>query len=334
MATTQLDKLVPVQKIAKGIVRVLGMNPGPFTLEGTNTYLIGEGEQRVLVDTGDGKQPGYFDLLKQVLGSIDRIDRILLTHWHADHIGGVNRLLDMHDIVSRSCTVYKCQNEVTDSADTVCEMLAVARERGKLRDISDLQVFEVDNLRLQAAFTPGHTEDHMSFTITNRSKPAELTQGIDFVFSSDECLLLTGDLVLGRGTTIVHDLRPYMKSLDRLLAMRPTVLLPGHGPVISGNEKGRFNAVRVIEEYIKHRNMRERQIVAVLVRQPPADKSPFPRNGGWLLEEITSAVYTDITDPKIIQAAQNNTLLHLGKLEHDGQVVRVQNLYRLIKHNI
>ncbi|KAJ2795240.1 Beta-lactamase-like protein 2, partial [Coemansia guatemalensis] len=140
-----MEKIAPVQKIAKGVVRVLGMNPGPFTLDGTNTYLIGEGERRVLVDTGDGQQPEYFELLKQCLGSDNRIDRILLTHWHADHIGGVNRLLDMHDIVSRSCTVYKCRNETTDSTDTVRDMLALARERDQLRDISDMQVFEVDD---------------------------------------------------------------------------------------------------------------------------------------------------------------------------------------------
>ncbi|KAJ2617131.1 Beta-lactamase-like protein 2 [Coemansia sp. RSA 1365] len=326
-----MDKIAPVQKIAKGIVRVLGMNPGPFTLEGTNTYLIGEGERRVLVDTGDGEQPEYFDLLKQCLGSNSRIDRILLTHWHSDHIGGVSRLLDMHDIVSRSCTVYKCQNEATDSVDTVRNMLALARERDRLRNISDLQVFEVDNLRLQAVFTPGHTEDHMSFTITKNSIPEEPTQGIN---CETECLLLTGDLILGRGTTTVHDLRPYMESLRRLLALRPSTLLPGHGPIISGGEQGRSNAVRVIEEYIEHRNMRERQIIDVLARQPPADKPPFPRNGGWLLEEVTSAVYTDITDPKVILAAQNNTLLHLGKLEQCEQVVKIQNLYHLIKHDI
>ncbi|PIA14238.1 Metallo-hydrolase/oxidoreductase [Coemansia reversa NRRL 1564] len=328
-----MDKFAPIQKIAKGIVRVLGMNPGPFTLEGTNTYLIGDGERRVLVDTGDGEHPEYFNLLKQCLGSNNRIDRILLTHWHPDHIGGVSRLLDMHDIVTRSCTVYKYQNEATDSVDPVRDMLALARERDQLRNISDLQVFEVDSLRLQAVFTPGHTEDHTSFTITTNSKPEEPTQDIDCE-TTLECLLLTGDLILGRGTTTVHELRLYMESLRRMLAMRPSMLLPGHGPIISGEEQGRYNAVRVIEEYIEHRNMRERQIVEVLARQPPAGKPPSPRNGGWLLEEVTSAVYTDIIDPKVMLAAQNNTLLHLGKLEQCGQVIKIQNLYHLIKHDI
>ncbi|KAJ2176817.1 hypothetical protein GGF45_003531, partial [Coemansia sp. RSA 551] len=172
-----------------------------------------------------------------------------------------------------------------------------------------MQTFEVGDVRLQATYTPGHTDDHMAFIVTNNNADVAV----------DERLLVTGDLVLGRGTTIVYNLQQYMSSLDRVLGIRPTMLLPGHGPIISGSKDDTPNAVRVIEGYIAHRNMREQQIIAVLASSPP-NAPPIPRNGGWRLEEVTSAVYTDITDPRIIIAAQNNTRLHLNKLLFEGRV--------------
>ncbi|KAJ1728085.1 Beta-lactamase-like protein 2 [Coemansia biformis] len=297
-----MDRPAPIVRVAKGIVRVLGMNPGPFTLDGTNTYLVGNGERRLLVDTGDGEQPAYFDMLKECLGG-SRIDRILLTHWHADHIGGVRRLLDMPDIVAPDCTVHKCPDEAVDSSEAVAAMLALAKSRNKLRSIADAEVFDAgDGLQLRALFTPGHADDHMAFTVR---PPA------------GELMLLTGDLVLGRGTTVVQDLGPYMDSLHRVLAVRPSALLPGHGPIISGGDAAHPDAVRLIEGYIAHRNMRERQIAAVICGPPP-DAPPSPRNGGWRVEEVASVVYPDITDPPVVRAAQNNTRLHLDKLVRDG----------------
>ncbi|KAJ2351481.1 Beta-lactamase-like protein 2 [Coemansia sp. RSA 2618] len=317
-----MDKLSPIKQVATGIIRILGLNPGPFTLEGTNTYLFGEGERRLLVDTGDGEQPRYYELLKQCLGS-SRIDRILLTHWHPDHIGGVNRLLDMPELVTTHCVVYKNKNPTTDNRDDVKANLAQAISQNRLYDISDKQTFDVDGIRLQAIYTPGHTDDHMSFVVGSSNAQVEVGKQ----------LLVTGDLVLGRGTTIVYNLQEYMQSLHRTLHIRPAMLLPGHGPIISGSDGDTPNAVRIIEGYIAHRNMRERQIIDVL-GSPPPDAPPMPRNGGWKLEEITSAVYTDITDPKIIIAAQHNTRLHLDKLLDDGMAKKAGDLWMLIDNLI
>ncbi|KAJ2162962.1 Beta-lactamase-like protein 2 [Coemansia sp. RSA 552] len=304
---------VPVRRVANGIVRVLGLNPSPFTLDGTNTYLLGNGERRVLVDTGDGEQPGYLDLLKQCLGPRSRIDRILLTHWHADHIGGVERLLDTPEIATADCVVYKHHCAATDEQKGVAAALACAQ--GRLLDIADSQVFDVDGaMHLQAVFTPGHTKDHMAFVARNNDgRPFENEAG-----GVGGQLVLTGDMVLGRGTTVIQELGPYMDSLRRLLGLGPTALLPGHGPVITGSDGARTNAEAVIQGYLEHRQARENQIVETLGTEPPS----HPRNGRWWwrLEEITQAVYPDIKDPQLIRAAQNNARLHLEKLVDDGRV--------------
>ncbi|KAJ2785117.1 Beta-lactamase-like protein 2 [Coemansia javaensis] len=315
------DRAAPVVRVARGVTRVLGLNPGPFTLDGTNTYLLGEGERRLLVDTGDGAQPRYFELLRECLGGSGRIDRILLTHWHGDHIGGVRGLLAMPDLVAPGCTVHKRPAAAADGRDAVRAVLDPVRAQGRLRPIADAEAFDVPGgLRLEAAFTPGHAEDHTAFVLR--------------LPGSEQRLLLTGDLVLGRGSAVVEDLGPYMDSLRRALAIRPAALLPGHGPTVggAGDAGDGGEAVRAIEGYIEHRNARERQIVAALARPPP-------RAGGWRVDEVAAAVYPDITDPPLVLAARRNTLLHLRKLVRDGRAAERHtadcgDLYSLIESRI
>ncbi|KAJ1720735.1 hypothetical protein LPJ53_004662 [Coemansia erecta] len=274
----------PVERISRNIVRILGLNPGPFTLQGTNTYLVGSGPRRTLIDTGDGEQPEYFVNLRNTLGA-SLIDRILLTHHHGDHVGGISQILSS-PMVTPSCTVYK--HQPVDATH---------------KDVSEGQVFRVDDVELTALLTPGHTADHVSFVMSE--------DGVKY--------LATGDMVLGQGTSIVESLGPYMQSLGRALALKPDVLLPGHGPVVSGQDADdNIKAVQVIDGYIKHRAMRERQIEDVLRNRVPDDNG-----SGWSEEMITLVIYPDITDPRVRRAAQNNVHLHLVKLESEGRAHRV-----------
>ncbi|KAF1740665.1 hypothetical protein MXB_63 [Myxobolus squamalis] len=85
-----------VCKLGKSVIRILGCNPGTATLQGTNTYILGTGKERLLVDTGDGKSDAYIRHLRSTMNSENfTISRILITHWHFDHTGGIRRILNL-----------------------------------------------------------------------------------------------------------------------------------------------------------------------------------------------------------------------------------------------
>ena len=94
MSVQNLTILPKVAKLSPRVLRILGCNPGPMTLQGTNTYIVGKGKDRLLIDTGDGQKPEYFLNLKKSL-NFDRfgLNGIILTHWHPDHVGGVAEAL-------------------------------------------------------------------------------------------------------------------------------------------------------------------------------------------------------------------------------------------------
>jgi hypothetical protein len=88
-----LPELPRTKRLSKNVVRILGGNPSALTLQGTNTYLVGSGEVRWLIDAGDGRRKcGYGDALRTGMKEhkVKRLHGILLTHWHPDHAFGVS----------------------------------------------------------------------------------------------------------------------------------------------------------------------------------------------------------------------------------------------------
>ncbi|KAI0503329.1 metallo-beta-lactamase superfamily protein [Xylaria bambusicola] len=190
---TQLVHLPEVERLSPACIRILGGNPSKFQLQGTNTYLVGTGPRRLLIDTGEGK-PSWQAALKRVLDEEKAtVQAALLTHWHPDHVQGVPQL---EQLVSDTA-VYKC-----------------APAPGQL-NIVDGQVFEVQGATLTAVHTPGHTTDHMAF-----------------VFREEDALF-TGDNVLGHGTAVFEDLGIYLHSLTKMERLVSGRAYPGHGPVLS-----------------------------------------------------------------------------------------------------
>ena len=206
--------------------RVLGLNPGMMTGPGTNTYLVGRRDP-ILIDTGAGV-PAYLPLFEQYLGERGwaRPSRIILTHRHRDHLGGVAQLRGRY----RGLAVTKMIHRDPELPEDIT-------------DLRDGQVVEGDGVTLVAVHTPGHASDHLCY------------------YLREEKALFTGDVILGGSTTVIPaedgDLGDYLASLRRLQALDVERIYPAHGPVIE-------DAPAKIREYIDHRLERERQILAAL----------------------------------------------------------------------
>lgn len=173
-----------------------------------------------------------------------RLRQILLTHGHADHSEGARRLHDMTGAPVRAL-------------DPQHTLGAEGLHAGDVVSVRDQEIHVVG--------TPGHTSDCLSFQLVR------------------DAALLTGDTILGRGTTVVAwpdgHLGDYLASLtalrERAAASGSVAILPGHGPVLS-------DPVAVIDAYLDHRRARLEQ-----VREALADGATSP-------EEVVDAVYTDI----------------------------------------
>lgn len=254
--------------------RVLAPNPGPMTLSGTNTYLVGapgSGEV-VCVDPGPDV-PAHRDAVEEAAAARDaEITAVVLTHHHRDHA-----------------------EAATWAAEWAVPLLA--GEPGMIGAPADRlvdgQAVDRAGAALEAVATPGHASDHLSLQVRETGA------------------LLTGDHVLGSGTTAVlwpdGDMGDYMASLERVAGIDAPVLYPGHGPVVDRPRE-------VISYYIAHRREREQQILAAVdagARTPP---------------EIVERVYAD-TDPSLHPVAERGVRAHLAQLEQEGRVGAAQGQF-------
>jgi glyoxylase-like metal-dependent hydrolase (beta-lactamase superfamily II) len=140
---------------------------------------------------------------------------------------------------------------------------------------------------LRAIATPGHSPDHLCF------------------FEETSGDLFCGDLVRRGGTVVIPaskggSLRQYLASLERLRALAPRRLLPGHGPAID-------DPVAIIDEYIAHRQERERQVLEAYLA------------GARTPEEIVERVYDGLSDG-LRRAAADTVTAHLNKLREEGRL--------------
>ena len=224
--------LPDIDRWSERVTVALGQNPGLFTGTGTNTYLVGTGRSRILMDTGDGR-PEYLPAPAKATEETGcEIQEIVLTHGHVDHIGGAAGVIGQRGKLRVSKHPWPASDENFDV---------------ELTSIGHGDVIQTEGATLRAVHTPGHAIDHLCFVL------------------EEERSLFSGDNVLGVGTTVIPaeggDLLDYMSSLERLLALNPGAIYPAHGPCIpDGTAK--------LREYIDHRNDRERQIIEALGSGP------------------------------------------------------------------
>jgi glyoxylase-like metal-dependent hydrolase (beta-lactamase superfamily II) len=163
-----------------------------------------------------------------------------------------------------------------------------ARGSGGVERLRDGDVLVAGSTSVRAIATPGHTPDHTCF------------------YLEADRALFTGDMVLGRGTSVLDppegDLVKYLRSLSRLRELEPRVIYPGHGPVV-------LNAMAKLDEYLRHREEREAQVLAAL------------REGLATPEEMVRAIYQSYP-PAVHALAARSVLAHLLKLEAEGWAAR------------
>ncbi|OBT58816.1 hypothetical protein VE04_01362 [Pseudogymnoascus sp. 24MN13] len=193
--TARLPRIKSVEQLTPRVLRVLGQNPGKFTHQGTNTYIVGTGQRRLIIDTGGG-EPAWTKLIASTFISMNiSLSYVLLTHWHGDHTGGVPALLRLYPHLTNS--IYK--NEP---------------DQGQ-QNITDGQTFSVDGATIRAIHVPGHSEDHMCFIL------------------EEDQAMFTGDNILGHGTSAVEDLGTFMASLQKMAAQDCHIGYSAHGATVT-----------------------------------------------------------------------------------------------------
>jgi glyoxylase-like metal-dependent hydrolase (beta-lactamase superfamily II) len=200
---------------------------------------------------------------------------VLLTHHHLDHSEAARQFAERVGCGVRALDpAYRLGSEGLGEGDVVA--------------VGDLEVHVVA--------TPGHTSDSLSFLIPS------------------ERAVLTGDTVLGRGTTVVAhpdgELGAYLGSLDRLRGLAEAheieTIWPGHGPVID-------QALPVLDHYLAHRRERLDQVRDALRSLHADARSGVPLDHEALPRRIVEVVYADV-DPVLWPAAELSVRAQLAYL--------------------
>jgi glyoxylase-like metal-dependent hydrolase (beta-lactamase superfamily II) len=252
-------------------VNVLAPNASAMTLDGTNTWILAEpdAELAVVVDPGPLDE-GH---LRYVVDTAEKAGRrvalTLLTHGHPDHAEGAARFAEL--------------------TGTKVRALDPALRLGD-EGLGAGNVVEVGGLELRVVPTPGHTADSLCFHL-----PADRA-------------VLTGDTILGRGTTVVAHpdgrLGDYLDSLRRLRSLTVDdgvhTVLPGHGPVLE-------DAQGAVEFYLAHRAHRLAQVETAV------------EGGCRTSAEVVAQVYSDV-DRSLWPAAELSVRAQLEYLEEHGLI--------------
>lgn len=141
---------------------------------------------------------------------------------------------------------------------------------------------------LVAVHTPGHTADSLCFIM--------------------EKVLFTGDHIMGGSTVIIEDAAAYLRSLQRVAALAPATIHPGHGDVID-------DGAAMVDAYIAHRMDRERQIIAAIGA------------GATSVKDVVAVVYGGI-EPALVPAAEQQVHVQLAKLIDEARVALVDGVLR------
>ncbi|MFG2163386.1 MBL fold metallo-hydrolase [Micromonospora chersina] len=226
-------------ELPEWVTLVRAPNPGPMTLDGTNSWVLRApgASHAVVVDPGPADEEHL-----AALTAHGPVGFVLITHGHADHTEGAPRL---------SALLGGAPVLAVDPAHTV--------GGSPLTPDTALDA----GLEIRPLTTPGHTADSVCFLVGH----------------GDERVVLTGDTILGRGTTVVAHpdghLGDYLASLELLTTYRGIPALPGHGPALA-------DCGAAAEFYLAHRRARLDQVRAAVAA------------GATTAPEVVERVYAEV----------------------------------------
>jgi glyoxylase-like metal-dependent hydrolase (beta-lactamase superfamily II) len=220
----------------------------------------------VVVDPGPD-DAAHLDRVRAVVAGRDaEVAAVVVTHHHLDHTEAAHGW-------SRAfgCVVHAPRRQDAGAGGRV---------------LSDGDLVDLPRLEVRVVATPGHTRDHVAFRLGDGS-------------------VLTGDHVLGRGTSVVAhpdgDLTAYLASLRRTLDLGAHELHPGHGPSLTEDPDA------VLRFYADHRDFRRAQVLAELAAGPATPA------------ELVARIYAEVDRP-LWPAAEASTRATLAALVDEGVV--------------
>ena len=280
-------------RLSERVLRVTAPNPGPMTGPGTNTYLVGSGEDWTVIDPGpqphtephtQGDAASDSHLQSILAAAPGRITRILVTHTHRDHSPAAAALAQLTGapVLGRTALHPEWQDP------------SFAPQR-QLLDGERLSAGQGCTLRV--VHTPGHASNHLCYLL------------------EEEKTLFTGDHVMQGSTVVINppdgDMGAYLDSLKSLLELDLDWLAPGHGFLVAP-------PADTLRGLIAHRLRREAKVVAALQSQ-----------GAQPLSGVLPHVYDDVP-PALHGMASRSLLAHLLKLQRDGTARLVNEVWSLV----
>lgn len=269
-----------VDRLAPNVRRVIANNPSVFTLHGTGTYILGEGEVAV-IDPGPKDAAHIEAILNATRG--ETITHVLVTHTHNDHSPGCALLREHCDAKTHGYGPHGAGK---------LESGVQVEEGGDMDFDPDVRVghgdvIEGEGFAIECVYTPGHTSNHLCFRLRG-----------------DEGPLFTGDHVMGWSTSVISppdgDMKSYMASLELLLERDDPIYWPTHGPAITDPKP-------FVRAFIEHRREREQQILNALAK------------GMTTIAEMVPDMYADVPKA-LHPAASRSVFAAMQYLVERGEV--------------
>ena len=272
--------------LLKHVQRLTCPNPGMMTGPGTNTYIVGEGEQFVVIDPGPD-DAGHIERIAAIVGA--HLKAILCTHSHPDHHPGATRLQSLaisagaHTVPIKGVAMPHAYPQADGSLRSTNYETPSTWAFTPDHPLKNGECITVGDCTIRAIHTPGHASNHVCFLL------------------EEDQLLFSGDHILNGVTPIINppdgDMQAYLDSLAYLATLDFDFILPAHGYVLAP-------AKLAIAKLVAHRLKREAKVIAAMERLGTDD-----------VDVLVVDVYNDV-DSRLHPMARRSLLAHLIKLKN------------------